>query len=77
MEKTQTAVEWLVKKLSEILGPLETKPMQDLLMVDAINKAKQMEKQQIINSYKQGQIDSSPIRETDGEQYFNLIFKNK
>lgn len=44
----QTAVDYLVKELSSILGPLETKPMQDLLMVDAINKAKQMEKEQLI-----------------------------
>jgi hypothetical protein len=45
----QTAVDYLVKELSAILGPLETKPMQDLLMVDAINKAKQMEKEQLIS----------------------------
>lgn len=45
----QTAVEYLVKELSEILGPLKTEAMQDLLLVDAINKAKEMEKQQIIN----------------------------
>ena len=36
----QTAVEWLVKEFSEILGPLKTKPMQDLLIVDAIKQAK-------------------------------------
>jgi hypothetical protein len=42
----QTAVEYLVKELSEILGPLKTEAMQDLLLVDAINKAKEMEKQQ-------------------------------
>ena len=45
--KKQTAVEYLVKELSEILGPLKTEAMQDLLLVDAINKAKEMEKQQI------------------------------
>ena len=45
----QTAVDYLVKELSAILGPLEMKPMQDLLMVDAINKAKQMEKEQLIS----------------------------
>ena len=50
MSKNQTAVEYLVKELSAILGPLETKPMQDLLMVDAINKAKQMEEEQIMDT---------------------------
>ena len=53
MSKNQTAVEYLVKELSAILGPLETKPMQDLLMVDAINKAKQMEEEQIMDTMSQ------------------------
>ena len=50
MKKKQTAVDYLVKELSAILGHLETKPMQDLLMVDAINKAKQIEEEQIIDA---------------------------
>jgi hypothetical protein len=45
----QTAVDYLVKELSAILGRLETNTMQDLLMADAINKAKQMEKEQLIS----------------------------
>jgi hypothetical protein len=46
----QTAVEFLVKEFSEILGKIKTEPMQDLLLVDAVNKAKEMEKQQIIDA---------------------------
>ena len=58
MSKKQTAVDYLVKELSAILGPLETKPMQDLLMIDAINKAKQMEEEQIMDTmYKQMKIE--------------------
>lgn len=45
--KMVTAVEWLIKEFSDILGPIDTKPIQVLLMVDAIKKAKQMEKEQI------------------------------
>lgn len=45
----QSAVEYLVKEFSEILGKIKTEPMQDLLMVDAINKAKQLEKEQLIS----------------------------
>ncbi len=41
----KTAVEFLIKEFSDILGPLDTKPMQDLLMVDAIKIAKLMEKE--------------------------------
>jgi len=42
----QTAVNFLIKEFSDILGPLDTKPMQDLLLVDAIKQAKEMEKEQ-------------------------------
>ena len=49
--KQQTAVEYLINEISVILGPLKTKPIQDLLMVDAINKAKEMEKEQHRRTY--------------------------
>jgi hypothetical protein len=68
MEKIQTAVEWLKEQYYESEGKLTRHDFEE---------AKQMEKEQIINSYKQGQIDSTPIRETDAEQYFNLIFNPK
>ena len=42
-----TAVEFLIKEFSEILGKIKTQPMEDLLLVDAIKQAKEMEKQQI------------------------------
>jgi len=41
----KSAVEYLVKEFSDILGVLNTTPMQDLLLVDAFNKAKDMEKE--------------------------------
>ncbi len=80
----QTAVEWLVKEFSEILGPLKTKPMQDLLIVDAINQAKQMEKEQIIDAYDIGfadawddaRYDDEPKYAT-AEQYYNQTFNTK
>jgi hypothetical protein len=43
--KKQTAVEFLIKEFSDIIGPLDTKPMQDLLMMDAMKMAKAMEKE--------------------------------
>jgi hypothetical protein len=46
MENKQTAVEYLVKEFSAILGPIKTEAMQDLLLVDAIEQAKQMEREQ-------------------------------
>jgi hypothetical protein len=41
-----TAVEFMVKEISEILGPLKTEGMTDLLLLDAYKQAKEMEKEQ-------------------------------
>ena len=41
----KTSVEFLIKEFSDIIGPLDTKPMQDLLMMDAMKMAKSMEKE--------------------------------
>lgn len=70
MEKT--AVDYLIKEFSEILGRINTTPMQDLLMVDAINKAKEMEKEQIMGAYNEGIWER---KQNEGEQYYNETFK--
>ena len=78
--KKQTAVEWLINEFSEILGPLETKPIQDLLMVDAIKQAKEMEKQQIINACEAGFDDGcgfiEDIKYKNAEQYYKETYQN-
>ncbi len=45
----QTAVEYLVKELGDILDARFIKPMQDLLIVNAVNKAKKLEREQMID----------------------------
>lgn len=69
----QTAVEFLIKEFSEILGPIDTKSMQDLLLMDAMNQAKEMEKQQHSATY------GNAIRDTinnkiNFEKYYNERF---
>ena len=72
----QTAVEYLIKEFSNILGKIQTEPLQDLFLIDAINKSKEMEKQQIINAYDDGNYAyGMGIKEP--EQYYNETFKNK
>lgn len=56
----ETAVEFLINEISVILGPIETKPMQDLLIVDAINKAKEMDKQQSLKDIKYALLHLQP-----------------
>ena len=70
--KNQTALEFLIKEFSEILGPLDTKPMQDLLIMDAIKKAKEMEKEQIQDAYEMGYENAWD----DAEYYDEPIYGN-
>ena len=63
----QTAVEWLVEQL-RMQTPLYTKD-------EIINEAKEMEKKQIIDAYKEAITNG--FYDEDAEQYYNETFKNK
>jgi hypothetical protein len=74
----KTAVEFLIKEFSNILGKIQTEPLQDLFLIDAIKEAKEMEKQQIINAYKEGCFDNILDESTDkvrAKQYYKKTFK--
>jgi len=66
-KKQLTAVEWLVEQL-----PL----IQQEGLRYVIEQAKQMEKEQIIDAYYQGDADSDNIH-VDAEQYYNETFKQQ
>ena len=59
MEKKQTAVNWLIEQMK--------KPYADKHIMDILDQAKQLEKQQIVDA-----VDGHPIqnRHLDGEQYY-------
>lgn len=70
MEKSQTAVEWLIEQMSndDVRTGIE--------LLDLIAKAKQMEKKQIAEAYWNG---SASIEEKTsilkmGEQYYNETY---
>jgi hypothetical protein len=67
MEKQQTAVEWL----EELLILDEFVVNYNKFMIE---KAKQIEKEQITNAFEDGK-DSFSTR--NAEQYYNETFKNK
>jgi hypothetical protein len=75
----QTAVEYLIKEFSNILGKIQTEPLQDLFLIDAIKKAKEMEKQQIIDAYHKGyaSVLKVPQEEYNTEKYYNETYKIK
>jgi hypothetical protein len=71
----QTAVEWLIEN-SHII------PKNELNKRELIKQAKEMEKQQIINTYRDGRSDqqsekTSRFYNRMAEQYYNKNFKSE
>ena len=77
-----SAIEWLVEQLEKQIeksakNELETNRGSDYRMglrkaIDFCEQAKEMEKQQIIDAYKDG-VNGTKL----AEQYYNETFKNK
>jgi hypothetical protein len=69
MMKKQTAVEWLEETIKN-----GYKASQGIILSDffnAINQAKQMEREQIEEAYK---ADLHPCSDEDAEQYYNETY---
>jgi hypothetical protein len=74
----QTAVEWLVEEFKEKL----TGNNLPNWVLDVIQQAKEMEKEQIIDSYRDGRSDQQSDRPSKfynrmAEQYYNETFKQQ
>jgi hypothetical protein len=73
----QTAVDYLVENLIK-LGYLHSKNYgQSKIVKKVIQQAKAMEKEQIINTFKDAQVFKVMNDETRAEQYYNETYKNK
>jgi hypothetical protein len=70
--KNQTAVQFLTVEFSGILGRIITTPMQDLLIADALKRAKEMEKQNIMNAWVKGVTSGNNMT---AEKYYKETFK--
>ena len=62
---SKTAVEYLIKEFSDILGPLETTGMQNLLLMAAIDKAKEIEQQKLKAAYERGKKYKKPLKDSN------------
>ena len=78
----QTAVEWLIRKLStELIGEIQLHRWDEIRNV--IQQAKQMEKEQIVEAFYQGVDQESDthgamnLDRKDAENYYNETFKTK
>lgn len=69
MEKKQTAVNWLIEQMK--------KPYADKHIMDILDQAKQLEKQQIKNAYVKGQSDCEIFTmESESEQYYKETYES-
>ena len=74
----QTAVDFLIEEFNAILGKVNFTAMQGLLINDAVEKAREMEKEQIINAFKEGNLYHGWALKHEPEQYYNETYnKNK
>lgn len=62
----KTSTEWLFEKLWD-------EPKDKLTWYAILQQAKEMEKEQIIETFNEGALDGLQL----GEQYYNEIYKNK
>lgn len=80
MEKQISAVDFLIKEFSDIMGVIETTPMQNLLMVDGLTQAKELFELQIGKAFCAGYdyCQDRHIEEQDNDfeiDYFEQNFK--
>jgi hypothetical protein len=79
MSNKQTAVDFFLKEMSDIIGIVNADAFQNLLMVDAYNKAKEMEKKQIKDAFTDGCIGE--LYELNAyytsEKYYNQTYNVK
>jgi hypothetical protein len=67
MENKQTAVEWLFQNLWE-------EPKDKLTWYAILDKAKEMEKEQMIHAYNFGVADAYNYTTLDGEVFYNKTY---
>lgn len=77
----QTAIQWLMYQMLECTGNREDDTMEIVIPRDAFEKAKEMEKEQIIDAYlkdrKRRDFLNALKLMDKAEEYYNKTYKNK
>lgn len=75
MEKEITAVEWLVRKLSmEVIGEIPLHSWDKIR--DAVQQAKDYERNKIVHAYDDGQMDMVNKKSQLGRNYYKEKYGN-
>ena len=76
----QTSVDFLIEEFSAIFGKVNFTAMQGLLLKDAVERAKEMEKEQMWDYIKKIYCighKSLEFHRLEFEQYYNETYKNQ
>jgi soluble P-type ATPase len=78
----KTAVEQIINEFNQELDVAISIANNDKIktikhLINIANKYLEMEKEQIMDAYLQGQYDGDTMRDTDAEQYYNETFKSE
>ena len=73
----QTSVDFLLEEFSAIFGKVNFTAMQGLLLKDAVERAKEMEKEQIMMAYNDGRVNQGLKQNKNSEQYYNETYKKE
>jgi len=74
----KNSVEYLINEVSEILGDTHLNSMQYLLLADALKRAKEMHKEEIIISYRRARFNEDAfINSNEAEDYYNKTYNQK
>ena len=77
----KSSIEYLINEVSAILGDTHLNSMQYLLLADALKKAREMHKQEIIKSFDTGEDFSSDFFDVNNPKilcsinYYNQTYK--
>jgi hypothetical protein len=71
----KNSIEYLINEISEILGDTHLNSMQYLLLADALKRAKEMHKEEIIISYRRARFNEDAfINSNEAEDYYNKTY---
>ena len=75
----QTSVDFLIEEFSAIFGKVNFTAMQGLLLKDAVERAKEMEKEQIIDAVNDAwnMAKHSNFVNAQAEKYYNETYKKE
>ena len=77
----KSSIEYLINEVSAILGDTHLNSMQYLLLADALKKAREMHKQEIIKSFDTGEDFSADFFDVNNPKilcsinYYNHLYK--